>query len=59
MLILGGGKVLLIGNIIEQEFNQGNNWHLGSGISIVLMIFIFVSMMIGEMKGSGEEASLW
>ena len=57
--ILGGGKVLLIGNIIEQEFNQGNNWHLGSGISIVLMIFIFVSMMIGEMKGSGEEASLW
>ena len=57
--ILGGGKVLLIGNSIEQEFNQGNNWHLGSGISIVLMIFIFVSMMIGEMKGSGEEASLW
>ena len=57
--MLGGGKVLLIGNIIEQEFNQGNNWHLGSGISIVLMIFIFVSMMIGEMKGSGEEASLW
>ena len=57
--ILGGGKVLLIGNIIEQEFNQGNNWHLGSGISIVLMIFILVSMMIGEMKGSGEEASLW
>ena len=57
--ILGGGKVLLIGNIIEQEFNQGNNWQLGSGISIVLMIFIFVSMMIGEMKGSGEEASLW
>ena len=40
-------------------FKQGNNWHLGSGISIVLMIFIFVSMMIGEMKGSGEEASLW
>ena len=34
--ILGGGKVLLIGNIIEQEFNQGNNWHLGSGISIGL-----------------------
>ncbi len=57
--ILGGGKVLLIGNIIEQEFNQGNNWHLGSGISIVLMVFICVSMMIGELKGSGEEAQLW
>ncbi len=57
--ILGGGKILLIGNIIEQEFNRGNNWNLGSGISIVLMIFIFVSMMIADRKSSGEEAALW
>ena len=57
--ILGGGKILLIGNIIEQEFNRGNNWNLGSGISIVLMIFIFISMMIADRKSSGEEAALW
>ena len=56
--ILGGGKILLIGNIIEQEFNRGNNWNLGSGISIVLMIFIFISMMIADRKSSGEEAAL-
>ena len=57
--ILGGGKILLIGNIIEQEFNRGNNWNLGSGISIVLMIFIFISMMIADRKSSGEVAALW
>lgn len=57
--ILGGGKILLIGNIIEQEFTRGNNWNLGSGISIVLMIFIFISMMIADRKSSGEEAALW
>ncbi len=57
--ILGGGKILLIGNIIEQEFNRGNNWNLGSGISIVLMIFIFICMMIADRKSSGEEAALW
>lgn len=57
--ILGGGKILIIGNIIEQEFNCGNNWNLGSGISIVLMIFIFISMMIADRKSSGEEAALW
>ena len=28
--LLGGGKVLLIGNVIEQEFMQGTNWNLGS-----------------------------
>ena len=33
-----------IGNVIEQEFTQGNNWHLGSGLSLVLMVFILISM---------------
>lgn len=42
--LLGGGKVLLIGNVIEQEFMQGTNWNLGSGLSVVLMIFVIASM---------------
>ena len=29
--LLGGSKILLIGNVIEQEFTKGSNWHLGSG----------------------------
>lgn len=44
--LLGGGKVLLIGNVIEQEFMQGTNWNLGSGLSIVLMIFVIASMTL-------------
>ena len=43
--LLGGGKVLLIGNVIEQEFKQTNNWNVGSGLSLVLMIFIVISMI--------------
>ena len=44
--VLGGSKILLIGNVIEQEFTQSGNWHLGSGLSIVLMIFILLNMMV-------------
>ena len=44
--ILGGGSILLIGNVIEQEFLTTTNWHLGSGISLVLVIFIFIVMGI-------------
>lgn len=44
--LLGGSKVLLIGNVIEQEFTQASNWHLGSGLSIVLMVFIIINMFI-------------
>ena len=44
--MLGGGKVYLIGNVIEQDFMQGMQWNAGSGLSFVLMIFVIVSMTI-------------
>ena len=44
--LLGGSKILLIGNVIEQEFTQASNWHLGSGLSIVLMVFILINMLM-------------
>ena len=44
--LLGGNKVLLIGNIVEQEFTMAYDWHLGSGLSLVLMIFIIINMVL-------------
>ncbi len=44
--LLGGSKILLIGNVIEQEFKQGSNWNVGSGLSLVLMFFILISMVL-------------
>lgn len=53
--LLGGSKILLIGNVIEQEFKQGSNWHVGSGLSLVLMIFIIISMaLIAKYDKDGE-----
>ena len=53
--LLGGSKILLIGNVIEQEFTKGSNWHLGSGLSLVLMVFILISMaMIAKYDKNGE-----
>ncbi len=56
--LLGGSKILLIGNIIEQEFTQAANWHIGSGLSIVLMIFILISMIISAVLDKEGEGSL-
>lgn len=55
--ILGGSKILLIGNVIEQEFSLSSNWNLGSGLSIVLMIFIFISMAIMNRTETDEEST--
>ncbi|MCI8576331.1 MAG: ABC transporter permease [Lachnospiraceae bacterium] len=53
--LLGGSKILLIGNVIEQEFMKGSNWHQGSGLSLVLMIFILISMaLIAKYDKNGE-----
>lgn len=53
--ILGGGKIYLIGNIIEQEFTTSANWNLGSGLSLVMMLFIIVSMAaLNALDKNGE-----
>lgn len=53
--LLGGSKVLLIGNVIEQEFTQASNWRLGSGLSIVLMIFILINMVVTALFDKDEK----
>ena len=58
--LLGGGKVLLIGNVIEQEFMQGTNWNLGSGLSVVLMIFVVASMaLMNIFDKDGGGTAVW
>lgn len=52
--LLGGSKILLIGNVIDESFTKGSNWNLGSGLSLVMMIFIFISMAFVAKYDSGE-----
>lgn len=53
--MLGGGKIHLIGNIIEQEFTTSSNWNLGSGLSLVMMVFIVISMAaLSKLDKNGE-----
>ena len=57
--LLGGSKILLIGNVIEQKFKQGSNWNVGSGLSLVLMVFILLSMAImNKYDKDGEGVAL-
>ncbi len=57
---LGGSKVLLIGNVIERQFTQVGDWNVGSGMSLVLMVFILISMAIMQHydKSGGEQVVL-
>lgn len=55
--LLGGGKVLLIGNIIEADFMQFFNWNLGAGLSLVLMVFVTASMAFMNKHSSDTEGT--
>ena len=56
--LLGGSKILLIGNVIEKEFTQNSNWNSGSGLSLVLMIFIIFSMIISAIYDKDGEGTM-
>jgi spermidine/putrescine transport system permease protein len=43
--VLGGGKNMMLGNLIELQFGAGRNWPLGAAISITLMAVVMVALL--------------
>ncbi len=43
--VLGGGKNMMLGNLIELQFGQGRNWPLGGALSITLMLIVMVALL--------------
>ena len=57
--LLGGGKSLLLGDLIEMQFlGSAYNPHLGSAISLVMMVIVLVCMGIMNRFGEGEEEAV-
>ena len=52
---LGGTDTVLIGDVIERQFKQGNNPNLGAALSLVLMLLVFVCTGIMNRFGGDEE----
>lgn len=52
--MLGGGKVLYIGNIIKNQFGAIRNWPLGAALSVLLLaitaLLIFVYMRFAKLE---------
>ena len=55
---LGGTDTVLIGDVIERQFKQGNNANLGAALSLLLMILVFVCTGIMNKLGADEEGGV-
>ena len=54
--ILGGGNSDVIGNLIERQFQSGNNWPLGAALSIVLIIVTLILVKVYQKLGGDMDA---
>jgi len=55
--MLGGGKIMLIGNVVEMSFTKGQ-YYQGSGLALLLMVFVLVSSFITDDNDESEGGAL-
>lgn len=53
--VLGGGKQLMLGNLIELQFGQGRNWPLGAALSMTLLVIVMVAL-ISYVRNAGKDS---
>jgi spermidine/putrescine transport system permease protein len=44
--LLGGAKVVMIGNLVEQQFLSARNWPFGSALSVMIMLVMFILIIV-------------
>ncbi len=54
--ILGGGNSDMIGNLIERQFQGGNNWPLGAAVSIILIVLTLILVKLYQRLGGDMDA---
>jgi spermidine/putrescine transport system permease protein len=57
--VLGGGKHMMLGNLIELQFGAGRNWPLGAALSLTLLAIVMAALIfyvrIAAHQESGRE----
>jgi spermidine/putrescine transport system permease protein len=53
--LLGGGKSIMIGNLIQNQFTTARDWPFGSAISLALMALVMI-LLVTLLRQDGEEA---
>lgn len=48
--LLGGGKILMMGTLIQTQFGGARNWPFGSAIAVVLMVLVLVVLLLNALR---------
>ncbi|MCA2011231.1 ABC transporter permease [Cereibacter sphaeroides] len=53
--VLGGGRTMMLGNLIALQFGQGRNWPLGAALSMLLLIVVMAALVFYLRAVNSEE----
>ncbi|MGB8813664.1 MAG: ABC transporter permease [Paracoccaceae bacterium] len=51
-ILLGGGKSMMMGNLIQTQFGGGRNWPFGAAIAMVLMVLVMLVLMLNARRAN-------
>jgi spermidine/putrescine transport system permease protein len=51
--LLGGGKTVMIGNLIQNQFTTARDWPFGSAVSLTLMAIVLVLLLVFVRREEG------
>jgi len=53
--LLGGGKQLMIGNLIALQFQGSRNWPFGAAIAIILLTLVLLTLLVFSLRKKGDQ----
>jgi spermidine/putrescine transport system permease protein len=54
LAVLGGGRTVMIGNLVQNQFTTARDWPFGSAVSLALMAIVAVLVVV-FLRGDSEE----
>ncbi|MCA0920683.1 ABC transporter permease [Pseudooceanicola nanhaiensis] len=51
-ILLGGGKIMMMGNLIQMQFGGARNWPFGAAIAILLMVLVMVFLLLNGLRAT-------
>jgi len=50
--LMGGAKVPMIGNVIQNQFRLANNWPFGAALGVIFMLMFALTYVILQRRGA-------
>lgn len=55
--LMGGGKQMMMGSLIQLQFGGGRNWPFGAAVAMTLMVVVMIFLILTAVRSARKEAA--